>query len=249
MSNTALPSRLHPETAAHRGGLLAAAALAWPASRIDAQLGTGILYGITAFSVCAVAGVLVADALRPRPQGTVRRARLGRRRVRDHLPRRPFALLAAQAVVLVALLTGALVAGSADDMGRAGRALTVVCPRVTETVGPWPGSYYGLPMLGLLASGTGLSGWTLRRIALTAAGDDAGHRRRSRSLIAAWGLLVTTPLAGVALFMGGAMRSISCLGGPLHALGWALIPVALLAAVSAVWCLVTLAFPRTPGDR
>ncbi|MEW2634922.1 hypothetical protein AB0903_25565 [Streptomyces sp. NPDC048389] len=149
-------------------------------------------------------------------------------------------LPAAQAAVLVVLLAGAWAAGSPDDLGRAGRALTVVCPGGTESPGPWPGSYYGLPLLGLLATATALCACTLRRIVLTTADDGPGLRQRARTVTAAWGFLVTTPLAGASLFMSVAMRSISCLDGPAHVLAWTLTALTPLAAISAVWCLTAM---------
>ncbi|WP_327378192.1 hypothetical protein OG393_32030 [Streptomyces sp. NBC_01216] len=226
-------------------GLLAGAALAWPAGTLGPRLGTGFLTGITAFCVCAMAGVLAADGLRAGPQGAVRRATLTPRRVRDQLPRRTTGLLTVQAALLVALLAGAWAAGSPDDAGRAGRALTVACAEYTLTRGPWPGAYYGLPLLGLLAAGTVLCAWTLRRIVLTAATDTEGLRHRARTVIAAWGLSVTAPLAGTALLMSSATRAADCLGAPAHALAWTLLPVALLAVVSAAWCVANLV-PRGP---
>lgn len=46
------------------------------------------VFAITAFGLCVVGGVLLGDALTPRPREAVRTAGLAPRRVRDHVPPR-----------------------------------------------------------------------------------------------------------------------------------------------------------------
>ncbi|WP_210592521.1 hypothetical protein [Streptomyces sp. GESEQ-35] len=260
MLDTALPDR-HRRPRAERfarwGGLALGAALAWGIAGSD-RLGSGILLATPVFGICAVAGILAADALSPKPEGPVRRAGLTPRRIRDFLPTRFAALLATQAAALIALLAAAAFTASADDMGRAGRTLGAACDGLTESHGPWPGLFYGVPILGALAFSTAACGYVLYRStrrpvpdgdpALRAA-DEEQRRDRVLAVTAAWGLLVSAPLAGTAFFASGALRSLSCLGPASHTVGWILLPVAAAAGCTAVWCLYVLAVPLSAPRR
>ncbi|MDT9689696.1 hypothetical protein Q5762_15390 [Streptomyces sp. P9(2023)] len=222
------------------------------------RLGLGVLHALPVFGLCAVAGVLAGDVLASRPHGEVRRAGLTPRRVRDYLPVRFTALLTVQAAVLLVLLAVAAATASADDMGRAGRTLGAACGNVIQSHGPWPGLFYGAPVIGALALTTAACWYALHRIvrqpvpggdsALRAA-DEQQRRDRALAVTAAWGLTVSAPLAGAALFASGALRSLSCLGAAAHAVGWALLPIALVAGGTAVWSLLTLAAPRSVSRR
>ncbi|MGW3206511.1 hypothetical protein [Streptomyces sp. NPDC001135] len=218
-------------------GALAAAQL----SALDH--GDGVLYAIPAFGLCAVAGVLVGDALTAPARGTVRTAGLAPRRVRDYVPPRMTPLLAVLAVALVALLATAGAVASPDDMGRAGRELTLACRGTTEGHGPWPGLSYGLPMLASLAVATGACGWSLRRIA-TRPGDEQSRRDRSLAIVAAWGIVVSTSLLGAASTASAALTSMTCDGTAGTAANVVLLPLALISLVTAPWMLLTVCSPR-----
>ncbi|MFJ3781463.1 hypothetical protein [Streptomyces sp. NPDC090093] len=255
MLDSALPAPHRPartELLVRWGGAAIGAAAAWTVSSHGAGLGLGVLHALPFFAVCATAGVLAADALTPGPGGAVRRAGLAPRRVRDVLPARFGVLLAAEAAVLVVLLAVAALTASPDDMDRAGRTLTVACGSLTQSRGPWPGLFYGAPVLVALAFGTAACGYALRRITgrpvpggdAAAVAADAGRRRdRARAVTAAWGLLVSAPLAGTALFASGALRSLSCVGPVVHTAGLLLLPVAAVAAGTALWSLLTVLAP------
>ncbi|MFJ7125022.1 hypothetical protein [Streptomyces sp. NPDC098101] len=254
MLDSALPAPHRPartELLVRWGGAAIGAVAAWTVSQ-GAGLGLGVLHALPVFAVCATAGVLAADALTPGPGGAVRRAGLAPRRVRDVLPTRFAVLLGAEAAVLVALLAVAALTASPDDMGRAGRTLGVACGSLTQSRGPWPGLFYGAPVLVALAFGTAACGYALRRITgrpvpggdAAAVAADAGRRReRARAVTAAWGLLVAAPLAGTALFASGALRSLSCVGPVVHTAGLLLLPVAVVAAGTALWSLFTVLAP------
>ncbi|MEV6331600.1 hypothetical protein [Streptomyces sp. NPDC051909] len=254
-----LPRTLHAGLAARWTGLVLGAGLAWllaGTDRLGIGPGLGLLGAVPAFGLCAVAGVLVGDALTPKQTGTVRSAALTPRRVRDFLPLRLVYVLTGQATVLVTLLTGAALTASADDLGRAGRALTAACGRLTESHGPWPGLFYGVPILGALALTTAVCGYALHRVTrrpapaptATAEARESDERQRhdhARALTAAWGLTVCVPLAGSAFFAWGSLTSLSCLGATAQTLGWLLLPVAVTALGTALWLLFTLVTPRT----
>ncbi|MFI1368189.1 hypothetical protein [Streptomyces griseochromogenes] len=214
--------------------------------------GDGVLYGIPAFGLCAVAGVLAGDRLTAPARGAVRTAGLAPRRVRDYVPLRTTWLLAVLAVALVALLTTAGAVASPDDLGRAGRQLTLTCDGMTETHSPWPGLYYGLPMLASLAVATGACGWSLRRIA-TRPGDEQSRRDRSLAIVAAWGIVVSTSLLGAAVTASASLLSLTC-DGTLGAVSNVfLMPLAALSLTTTAWLLLTVCSPRAgrrrPTDR
>ncbi|MGW7043731.1 hypothetical protein ACWGDT_13655 [Streptomyces avermitilis] len=205
--------------------------------------GDGVMYAIPVFGLCAVAGVLAGDALTPPRRGAVRTAGLAPRRVRDYVPPRMTWLLLGLAAALAVLLAVAGVLASPDDLGRAGRTLTMTCRGVTESAGPWPGLYYGLPVLASLAVSTAACGWSLRRIARRP-GDEQTRRDRTLAIVAAWGLLVSAPLLGAASTASGALMNTSCDGTAGTVANWLLYPLALLALITVPWSLYTVVSPR-----
>ncbi|EST30859.1 hypothetical protein [Streptomyces roseochromogenus] len=205
--------------------------------------GNGVLYALPAFGLCAVAGVLAGDALTAPARGAVRTAGLQPRRVRDYAPPRMTSLLAVLAVALVALLATAGAVASPDELGRAGRQLALTCNGVTEAHGPWPGLYYGLPVLASLAVATGACGWSLRRIA-TRPGDEQSRRDRSLAIVAAWGIVVSTSLLGAAVTASAALLRMSCDGTAGTVSTGFLVPLALVSLVTAPWLLFTVCSPR-----
>ncbi|GHI05700.1 hypothetical protein AQI88_10310 [Streptomyces cellostaticus] len=210
--------------------------------------GDGVLYAIPAFGLCAVAGVLVGDALTPPARGAVRTAGLAPRRVRDYVPPRMTWLLVALAGALVVLLTVAGAVASPDDLGRASRSLTLTCRNVTQSHGPWPGLYYGLPMLASLAVATVACGWSLRRIA-TRPGDEQSRRDRALAIVAAWGLVVSVSLLGAATTASASLLSVSCDGPVGTVANVVLVPLALVSLVTGPWMLFTICSPRTAWRR
>ncbi|MGW1093317.1 hypothetical protein ACWD4L_45915 [Streptomyces sp. NPDC002596] len=216
---------------------------------LDADEDVGILYAIPVFGLCAVAGVLAGDALTARPRGDVRTAGLTPRRVRDYVPPRMTLLLLGQAGVLVVLLAVAAVLASPDDMGRAGRILTVTCPDGrTASTGPWPGLFYGLPVLASFAVSTAGCLWSLTKIARRP-GDEKTRRDRALAVVAAWGLLVSAPLLGAASTASGALMDMTCDGTVGRLATWVLWPTALAALVTVAWCLFTVISPKARVRR
>ncbi|WP_127356287.1 hypothetical protein [Actinacidiphila soli] len=209
----------------------------------------GILYAIPVFGLCAVGGVLAGDALTARPRGTVRSAGLAPRRVRDYVPTRMTLLLLAQAGVLVVLLIVAAVLAWSDDMGRAGRSLTLTCPDgSTAGMGPWPGVFYGLPILASLAVSTAACFWSLTRIVRRPGGEQTRHDR-ALAVVAAWGLLVSALLLGTASTASGALMGTTC-DGTIGRIGNGLLwPAALVALVTVSWCLFTVISPKARVRR
>ncbi|UQA94415.1 hypothetical protein [Streptomyces halobius] len=236
--------RARADRYARWSGLAAGAVVAQQLATMDGTgLGVTFLYALAGFGLCAVGGVLLGDALTPRPREAVRTADLAPRRVRDHVPPRMTRLLLLQTASLVVLLVTAAAVASPDDLGRAGRAFTVTCGGVTEGHGPWPGSHYGIPILTSLAAGTVACAWALRRIAHRPGGEQQ-RRDRSSAITAAWGLLVSAQLLGVIVTITGALTSTACDGTVGTVATWLLYSLGLLALPTLAWSLLTVVSPR-----
>ena len=213
-------------------------------------LGRGLLLAPAVLTLGVLMGVVGGQLRISAPDGPVRSAGLAVRRVGDHLPLRLTAAVVAVTVllVLVLLLTTAL--GSPDDLGRSGRALMRQCSATSgESRGPWPGSFYSLPLAATVLTGLALAAFTLRRIVQRPAqGEDPAvdadlRIAATRSVTAAVGLLVSVPLIGVALLSAQGLLGISC--GPVW---WDVVGIALLLTVPllltlAVWCTACLVLP------
>jgi len=211
-------------------------------------LGRGELLAAPIFGLCVLAGVLVGELTPPSPGGATRRAQLRVRRARDYVRPLLGLTVAAATVALVVLGSITTVVASPDDMGRAGRRLLCAAGAAH---GPWPGSFYTVPGLGLVLVGLLLSGLGLRLIvrrpqpAETAAIDDLRRRRSAEMVAAATGILVLVPLLGVALTSGAGLISLAggCGHGWWTGAGWSLIGLAGVAAMSAAWCVALLLGP------
>ncbi|MCX3064026.1 hypothetical protein [Streptomyces beihaiensis] len=236
-------ARTRADRWARLGGPAAGVLLSVWVGENTGSLGVGLLSAIPAFGLCAVGGVLLGEYVTARPRGPVRTAGLAPRRVRDHVPPRLTAVLVVEAVLLVVLLGVTTALGSADDMGRAGRELSMTCSGVTEAYGPWPGSFYAGPVLASVALASLACGYALRRITRRA-GEDQERRERASAITAAWGLAVSVPLAGAALTAAGALRGMSCDGAVGSVAVWVLLPVSAIALGTAVRCLVAASVPN-----
>jgi hypothetical protein len=159
------------------------------------------------------------------------------------------------------------VAGTPDDLGRPGRSLSfsgsdggLAC---SSSADPWPGSFYSVPLLAVLAVGLLATAVALRLIALRprVAGargaplDDVLRRRSARACVAAGGLLVSVPAIGVTVTAGATLRTLvrgSCAarawwgtGGAI--VSWTALPcLALPCLAPLVWCLTVLVTPGPP---
>lgn len=207
-----------------------------------------ISWALTAFGLCAVGGVLLGDALAPRPRDAVRTASLTPRRIRDHVPPRVAPLLVIQAASLVVLLATGAATATADQLGRPGRALAVTCDGIRTVVGPWPGLFYSVPMLVALVVGTPACFWALRRVA-HGPGDDQQRHDRAWAITGAWGLMVSSQLVLVVLMIAVMLMDTTC-AGPLGTVS--VLVLYLLGFVSlftAAWSLSTVVVPRAVADE
>ncbi len=210
-------------------------------------LGRGILLAAPIFGLCVLAGVVAGELRVPSPGGPTRRAALEVRRAGSYLPRRLGGTVAAATALLAGVVVVTTMTGSPDDLGRAGRALVRHCSAaLTESAGPWPGSYYTVPLAVVVAVGLACAALAARRIVRRPrqdedrVADDVLRRHAVSAVVAATGILVAVPLAGISLVAASAMFNIACRPGWWTVFGWALLALcpALVALVG--WCAATL---------
>ena len=229
-------------------------------SRVDV-LGRGLLVAAPVAAFGLLLGVLAAElAVRP-PAGPRRTASLVTRRAADYLPRRLTGTVVATGVTVLVLGVVTTALGSTDDMGRAGRTLRYVCPPFEQGRGPWPGAYYTAPLLVVVVVGVLLALLVLRTTvarppvpaavtqgaapaaqaaqAAQAAGLDTAQRIRSaQAVVAAVGVLLSVPLAGMSLFAGVAVGGMGgCAPAWWTGVGLALGLLALAATGVLLWCV------------
>lgn len=202
-------------------------------------LGRGWMLAPAVAGCTALACLVTGEMVTWRAAATPGVAALKIRSLRSYLPRRLAAGTLVGLALLVALLVIGAITASADDLGRPGRALAWTCgPDAAGAASPWPGSFYGVPLLVVLALGGGLAAGayaiSLRRprngsdpriVAI----DDALRGSTVASVTGVAALTVGTTLAGVAFVMaavlGGATSGGTCpLSGPVTAaapLAWA----------------------------
>lgn len=230
-------------------GILAGLVLAAVAVPLG-TLGRGLLLASVVFGLCVLGGVLVGE-LRVRPaRDAVRAATLERRSVRSYLPAGLGAVVGVATATLLALMAVTTAAGSPDDQNRAGRALRY-SPDPTRGVsaGPWPGTYYTVPVMIALLVAVLVTIVVLREVTLRPrsgdpAGDDALRRRSAEAVTAAWGVAIGIPLAGFAITAAFCVSNLA-----VAPLSWRLgagllLAVALGAVIFVLWCLATLVVPR-----
>ncbi|MCT1620064.1 hypothetical protein [Janibacter hoylei] len=215
----------------------------------------GVSLGRVAALAPAVGGmtlllVMCVGELRSPRQTTLTRTAVARpRRVRDLVGAGPLAL--ALATIAVAALTTTLVVGTAmgspDDLGRAGRALTTVCGDATTVRGPWPGSYYAIPIAAALLVGLVAAAVTYRTIVVRPARgaegadvDDALRRWSTRSVLLTVALVCWATLVPLLLLMTVAHSGGTCATSSTRALQLTFGAGALVSAMAAIGTFAAL---------
>jgi hypothetical protein len=233
----AVPAAVVRRTASFRLAGVIAGLAAGGAAAGQGALGRGPLLAGPVLGLCVLAGVAAGEiSVRP-AGGRTRTAAVEVRRVRDYLPRG---------------LATAVTAGP-DDLGRAGRVLLLSCQAgLQQTYGPWPGSFYSVPLAAVVAAGLIAGGGALRMVIRRArtgadadavAADDALRRRAARTITGACGILVALPLAGVCLVSAGALLSISCHPAWWTYAGWALLALLIPVVALMGWSAAVLLAP------
>lgn len=203
------------------------------------DLGRGAMLVPAVLGVFVVAGVGLGEAVvRPqRPTGP-RTASLAPRRVADYLPRALTTAVGGITALHLATLALTTTTASTDDMGRAGRQIAARCGNTGSAAGPYPGSFYSVPLILLLlviglATAAALTA-VIRRprgFAPDDVGDDVLRQRSTTRVLAAAGAAVAASHVGIAFFAGTALLRMDCQGAWMDPVGWVLlasVPVALL---------------------
>ena len=236
-------------------GLGAGLVVASVAARSDG-LGRGVLLAVPLFALCCLAGVLVGELTVRSPSGDTRAADLEPRRVMSYVPRRLAYVVGATTGGFVLLLLATTAAGSPDDLGRRGRWLTRTCDAIsTQSHGPWPGSFYSIPIGLVVAVGLAAAAVTLRQVVRRPrpggdrVADDLARGATAEAVVAACGLLVALPLTGLALFTGGGLLGIGCRPLWWTPVGWSLVTVSLPLLAFSFWCAALLVPRRDAAPR
>jgi hypothetical protein len=233
---------------------LAAGVVVAIVSAQQGALGRGLMLAVPLCALCVLVGVVLGELRVAAPRGPVRSAALEVRRVRDYLPHRLTAAAGTATALLLVVLSLTTATGSADDLGRAGRSFARRCSAVLSGgTGPWPGSFYSVPLALVVVAGLLLAGFALRRVVRRprqgedTVVDDALRAQAAESVVAACGLLVALPFAGVSLLTATALNNHVCPpAGSSFAVVvlWALVPA--LVGLAA-WCVGVLVAPAGSG--
>lgn len=224
--------------------------LSWPVGSTSG-LGRGPALLPSLAAALLLTCVVVRELTAPTPRSVQRAADLRTRRVRDVVPAGWAWLVGGGGVALVVTLAVGVSLGSADDLGRPGRALLARCTGATagqtSTVGPWPGSFYALPLALASLGGVLLAWWALRVVVrrprpdLLSAEQDADVRRESgRQVALGLGVLLLGTVAPVAAVAAAGLGRNDC--GPSW-WGWSAAGfggVALLGSAATAVCLAAL---------
>lgn len=232
------------------GAVLVGGAVAWLVDR-QLDLGRGTMLVPAVLGLFVVVGVGLGEAVvRPlRPTGA-RTASLAPRKVADYLPRALTAGVAGITTLHVATLALTTATASADDMGRAGRQVAARCGDMSSGAGPYPGSFYSIPLVLLLviiglAAAAALT-TVVRRprgFAPDDVADDVLRRRSTTRVLAAAGAAVSASHVGVAFFAAGALLRMDCQGAWMDPAGWVLLATVPLALVLLGWFLGRIVAP------
>lgn len=235
-------------------GLVAGLAVLIPL-RYLGRLGEGLVLVPAIFATVQILGVLVAEFATRRDARQPGLAGLETRRVRDYWPR---------SLTVAALVTGLVLSGvigwttavaSADDVGRAGRAMAYICSAECDygSFSPWPGSFYTTPLaIGLavtlalavtaliVVAGRPRNGAEAKLVLL----DDAIRRQSASSVLGALQVALAGSLAGIGLTAGPALLNLgSRAPAEFTPIGWLLLVLGVLALGALCWAGATLLRP------
>ncbi|MCY7396044.1 MAG: hypothetical protein LH468_07830 [Nocardioides sp.] len=217
--------------------------------------GAGALLAPAAFGLCVLLAAAVGETVvRPRPVTGSRSASLTPRRIVDYLPAVLTPLVALMLLAAVATLGFTTATASRDEATATMRALSCTAPGLVNTRTPYPGSFYSVPLaltlLLVLAVAAMAAVQVVRRprgLAVTDQGDDELRRRSLGVVVAATGIAVCAPLAGLAVVAGGGLKNLtqqqpSCAADWMGPVGNGLLLLAVVALGVTVGCLTRLAF-------
>lgn len=200
---------------------------------------------IGAFIMLGIA--LGESVIRPTP--TTRTASSTPRNMRGFLPPALTWVTLIMAFIAVATGTFTTLTATADDMGRAGRALTETCGPLSSTRSPYPGWYYTGPaliglILAVVCAALALAVVTRRARGFTTqpAADNALRHRSATLIVATLLASIGITTVGVSALAAMALTQMtdcdSSLG--LRITGWAFLASAAATLVVLGWSITTL---------
>lgn len=242
-------------------GVVVAGALLVLGQRVDA-LGRLTSLAPTVLGAGVLLGTIVGELTARAPAGIRRSASMERRTLREVVSTAQVVVLGVSAAVLAGLLSIGAAWGSADDQGRAGRVLARSCEvtlpeggvaTMTSARGPWPGSFYAVPLAVALAVIGILLLVALRAVVARPRPDLGSHgldttlRRWSvRTVLSAATVTVLGTAGPVAIFMGSALRDGGCPASSAEtALMWVALVVGPVATGVALGMLAGLVLTPT----
>lgn len=221
------------------------------------DLGLGVFQSPFAFSGIQILAILMAGLVSRDAARTPGVSGLEIRRVRPYLPVGLTRLVGSVFVVLVAALVWTTAVGSPDTLGNAGRNFTYLYPcryeKCGTSFGPWPGSFYSIPVMILLA--------VVLVVAVTAVVvtvrrprnasdpeivrvDEVVRARAVESIIASLGLASAVTLFAVSfLVANGLGNPLNDVPASLRIPGWFAVTLAFGSLAVAIWCTVVLLLP------
>lgn len=221
------------------------------------SLGVGVLLSAPALGLGVLLGVVVGELIGARvPRERARVAALEVRRVRDYLPRGLTATVATSGAALMVLLAITTAMAAPDDLGRPGRTLFRRCSATWgQSHGPWPGSFYSVPLAVVLAAGVAVALVALRAVVLRPrssgpgdlAEDDSWRRRSVTAVVGSLGVLLALPLAGVAFLAATGLAGIDCRPAWWTGLAWLLGATVPAALAVATWSGMAILAPGVVG--
>lgn len=235
------PAPSEAAAAARRhGGVVAAAAglalvltplLLVPGLRAIGGVSPGLLEGLAAGLVPSAAGLAalavhtLGERAWPRPTGTVRRAHLTPRRARDVVPVWLGGLTVVWSVALLVVLVAAGRSATPD-----GRRINRVDGAMVSTASPYPGWFYGLPILVGAILLVGATALVLRQVArrpavldADPAYDAASRRLSGHRVLRGTQLVLAATLAAVLWVAGQALGRVDLPGAAVTCVVLALV--------------------------
>lgn len=215
------------------------------------DLGRGTMLVPAVLGLFVVTGVGLGETVvRPRRPAGPRTASLAPRRVADYLPRTLALAVGAVTAAHVATLLLTTATASTDDMGRAGRRVVAECGAAGAAAGPYPGSFYSVPLAALLllialAAVAALVAVARRPrgFAPDDVGDDVLRLRSATRVLSAAGAAVAASHAGVAFFAGTALLRLGCQHAWMDPVGWVFVASVPAALVLLGWFVARIVAP------